>query len=73
MTERARQLDTYRLWIGLATTPVLTDMLAILRNELAGRLELDASNYLTRAVACLDAARFASNRPPATTEPSASD
>jgi len=72
VNEKPRQLDTFRFWLGVAPTPVLAEMLSLFRDELAGRLQLDASSYLTRAVACLDAARFASNQPPATTEPPAS-
>lgn len=59
MTASHTFVTNLKLWLSLMDERCLAEVVQATRNELQGRLKLDAANYLTRAVACLDIERVA--------------
>jgi hypothetical protein len=72
MSARANQLANLRLWLASTPTVELAEYLACVRDELSTRLNFDAANYVTRAIACCDVVKVGSRAVPATSEPPAS-
>jgi hypothetical protein len=62
-----QEFPTLRLWLAAQELPRLVEVLAAVGDELSSRQQFDARNYITRAVACLDAERitFAERQAPA--------
>lgn len=71
MTDRDR-LVNFRLWLGLIPTSMLGDVAGALRDEAVTRLQLDAANYFTKGIACLDVLKVGDRAIPAIAEPPAS-
>lgn len=71
MSTRANQVANLRLWLSAARAAEIAEFLSAMRDELSTRLDFDAANYVTRAVACLDARKLAARLSSATAEPPA--
>jgi predicted NAD/FAD-dependent oxidoreductase len=65
------QVSNLRLLLASLPAPELAELMGVMADELRTRLQFDAANYVTRAVACLDARRLADRDLSATTEPAA--
>jgi hypothetical protein len=72
MSARAMQLANLRVWLAAVPTSDLGEYLSAMRDELSTRLNFDAANYVTRAIASLDVVKVGSRAIPATAEPPSS-
>jgi len=72
MSTRANQLANLRLWLAASPTSEIAEYLGVIRDELSTRLNFDAANYVTRAVACCDVVKVGSRSVPASADPTSS-